>query len=106
MRRIQRERDNNFDHTRKLLEETEKNREQLIRSELSIATTFSELADTEYRLGNRKRAHKIIADAKKAIEQVNKRVAESSLNGNRREEVRGQIQDLTGKLDDLERKVA
>jgi len=85
-----------FEQARRLAEKTEKGREEMIRTELRVASTFCNLAPAEARAGNQEHLNKVVRDAWKAVEQIRKRLNEADVDGN--QAILQQLREISEKL--------
>lgn len=85
---------------------TKRNREQFIESEFSLASTFCDLAETEYKLGNREHADTLVMRASEAADKATEYLSGRDLPEEQGAEMRRQLEQLRRKLDDLQRHVA
>ncbi len=85
---------------------TKRNREQFIESEFSLAFTFCDLAETEYKLGNREHADNLVMRASEAANKATEYLSDRDLPPQQVAEMRRQLDQLRKKLDHLQQHAA
>jgi hypothetical protein len=86
-----------------LAQKTEKNREQLVRSEIMLAETFCDLAETELRAGDRDHADKVMDGVRKALKEARSRMVDLDLDDNDCKSMRAQVGEIAERLRQLEK---
>ncbi len=81
---------------------TQKNRESIIESELSVIEVFCDRTETELRIGNRNRANEALKEAKKAVAETQKRLSELPRENQFRSEIKQQLEELLTRVHALE----
>jgi hypothetical protein len=90
--------ENLLEKSRELAKQTQKSRERMIQSELTVAKTFCDLAETEARVGNVKHLRAVVRGANKAFEEIRKQLNQSDFDDKRSERVSRQVEDLKVRL--------
>jgi hypothetical protein len=85
------------EHSR-LRELTHRNLMRLIDSELSLALTMSELAETEAEMGEESHAKELLGKVKEAIETVCLHTSGSHISEEEQREIEDRVQELTKRL--------
>ncbi len=84
-----------------LSDRTEKNRSNMIRTELTVIDLFCDRAETELRVGNRDRANNALGEAKKAFDEARRRVDELPSELHCQEELRDELQALQERIEHI-----
>lgn len=79
----------------RLQELTHSNLMRLIDSELSLALTMSELAETEAELGDEAHAKGLLEKVQRALDAVRQHVGDHQLSENENREIEARVQELT-----------
>lgn len=82
-----------------LSDRTEKNRKNMIESELSVVDVFCDRAETELRIGNCDRANDVLNEAKKALDEARRRIDELPSEPHYRKELRDELDGLQDRME-------
>ncbi len=91
------------DKSSELSDRTEKNRKNMIRSELTVIDVFCDRAETESRLGNRDRANDALSEARKALDEARHRIRELPSEPEYQKELREELQELEKRMERIKR---
>lgn len=95
-----------YRHEHKRLKElTHRNLMSLIESELNLAGTMSDLAQTEVSLGDEPHARALLTKVREALDSVRQHMNDNRLSDDEKSEVEDRLQELSGKLDAAKREV-
>lgn len=84
---------------RRLQKLTHRNLIRLIDSELSLARTMSQLAETESELGHRTHAKTLLAKAKEAVDTVRRHMGNDELSDEETRSIQQRLQELMKRQD-------
>ena len=91
--------------TPELQSQSDQNRIEFLRTELSACFTFASVAETEFNIGNNEHAQRSIADAEKAYATMQRFLSDPKhaehISGEERQELTQGMAELRKKLDDL-----
>ena len=91
---------------RRLQELTRRNLMGLIDSELSLAVTMSDLAETETALGDEPHARVLLAKVKEAMDSVQQHVTDDRVSDDEHREIEGRLRELRSRLEALHQQVS
>ncbi len=83
-----------------------RNRALFLESEFSLAFTFCDLAETEYKVGNRQHAERLVKRATEAAAKAGEYLENSGFPEKQVEEMRGQLEQLRERLRELRHQAA
>jgi hypothetical protein len=81
---------------------TERNQVELVRSEIMLADTFCDLAETELRVGDHEHAKKVIGNARSALQEAAVRIRKLNFDGDELQEMQAQLNLVAKRLGELE----
>lgn len=84
---------------RRLQELTHRNLMELIDSELSLADTMSDLAETEAELGDDSHARTLLGKVSEAMDCVRRHMGDHQVTGEEKRDIEARLRDLTRRLD-------
>ncbi len=78
---------------------------RLIDTELSLALTMSDLAETEAKLGDEPHARILLTKVTEAIDSVHQHMADSSLSNDENRKIEDRLQEAAKRLDAVKEEV-